>query len=143
MEIIQKNEQLQKQYELCISIPGVGMQLAVCLLVTTGAFTMFKNSRQLASYAGVAPFPYQSGTSIRGRNKVSHLADKELKSLLHMASLNAVRADNQLKLYYQRKKAEGKNALLILNTVRNKLLQRIMAVVDRGTLYVQLAQHAA
>lgn len=60
-----------------------------------------------------------------------------------MASLNAVRADNQLKLYYQRKKAEGKNALLVLNAVRNKLLQRIMAVVDRGTPYVQLAQHIA
>jgi len=143
MEIIQNNEQLKKQYELCTSIPGVGMQLTVCLLVTTGAFTLFKTSRKLACFAGVAPFPYQSGTSIRGRNKVSHLADKELKSLLHMASLNAVRADNQLKLYYQRKKAEGKNALLVLNTVRNKLLQRIMAVVDRGTPYVQLAQHAA
>jgi transposase len=141
MDIIQKNEQLKKQYELCTSIPGVGMQLAVYLLVTTGAFTLFKNSRKLACFAGVAPFAYQSGTSIRGRNKVSHLADKELKSLLHMASLNAVRADNQLKLYYQRKKAEGKNALLVLNTVRNKLLQRIMAVVDRGTPYVQLAQH--
>lgn len=143
LAIIQKNEQLKKQYELCTSIPGVGMQLAVCLLITTGAFTLFKNSRKLACFAGVAPFPYQSGTSIRGRNKVSHLADKDLKSLLHMASLNAVRADNQMKLYYHRKKAEGKNALLVLNSVRNKLLQRIMAVVDRGTPYVQLAQHLA
>lgn len=76
MEIIQNNEQLKEQNGLCTSIPGVGMQLTVSLIVTTGAFTLFKNSRQLACFAGVAPFPYQSGTSIKGRNKVSHLAER-------------------------------------------------------------------
>lgn len=143
LALIQSSTTLKAQYDLCRSIPGVGMQLSICLLVTTAAFSRFSNSRALACYAGVAPFPYQSGTSIRGRSRVSPLADVELKTLLHMASLNAKRSDKQLRLYYERKRSEGKNAMSVLNAIRNKLLQRIIAVVKRQKPYVELAQYAA
>ena len=55
---------LNEQYKLVTSIPGAGMQTAIYLLVATKGFDAFENWRQLACYAGVAPFPYQSGNHV-------------------------------------------------------------------------------
>jgi transposase len=76
-EVINSNQELKKTYDLVTSIPGVGMQIALSLIVTTRCFSTFKESRQLACYAGVAPFEYRSGSSIHGRTKVSHMANKK------------------------------------------------------------------
>jgi len=143
LEIINSHEILNKNYELIQSVPGVGPQTATYLLIVTKGFSTFNNARQLACYAGVAPFPYQSGTSIRGKNKVSHLADKKLKSLLNMCALNAKRCDYQLKKYFDEKVEKGKNKMLVLNNIRNKLLHRIFAVVKRQQPYVNTHNFAA
>jgi Transposase and inactivated derivatives len=140
--LIKSDDQMKKCLDLLCSIPGIGLQIAAQLLVTTHCFTCFDNSRQLACYAGLAPFEYSSGSSIRGRTKVSHLADKKIKSLLSMAALNAMRYDKQLKQYYARKTAEGKHVMVVQNAIRNKVLARAFAVIKRGTPYVQLATYA-
>jgi transposase len=141
--IIEAEGKLNEQYKLVTSIPGVGMQTAIYLLVATKGFDAFENWRQLACYAGVVPFPYQSGTSIRGRNKVHPLADKKLKSLLNMCAICAVRHDRELKAYYERKVKEGKAKMLIINNVRAKLLARVFAVIKRGTPFVYICKFAA
>lgn len=143
IEIINGNRELKKIYELITSVPGIGMQIAISLIVITRGFSCFQESRQLACYAGVAPFEYQSGSSIRGRTKVSHMANKKIKSLLHMGAIVAIRNDKQLKEYYCRKLKEGKNAMCVINAVRNKLIARIFAVVNRGTPFVQLYHHVS
>ena len=142
-EVINSDQELKKTYDLVTSVPGVGMQIALSLIVTTRCFSAFKDSRQLACYAGVAPFEYRSGSSIHGRTKVSHMANKKVKSLLHMGAIGAIRYDKQLKEYYDRKVQEGKNAMCVINAVRNKLIARIFAVVNRGTPFVNLNQHIA
>lgn len=142
-ELIASDEKLNQANKLIQTIPGVGEQLVTHMIVYTRCFTSFKTWRQFACYAGIAPFEYTSGSSIRGKSKVSHLANKKMKSLLHMGALNAVKHDAEMKNFYQRKKQEGKNPMLVLNAVRNKLLSRIFAVVSRGTPFVQLAKHAA
>lgn len=141
--IIKSNAELDCNYKLVQTIPGVGPHTAQYLLITTQGFTVFKDARQLACYAGVAPFPYQSGTSIKRRTKVNHMADKKLKSLIHMCALTAKKYDADIKIYYERKVAEGKNKMLVLNNVRNKLLQRIFAVVNRQQPYVNIKKFAA
>jgi len=138
-----EDQQLKNDYTLIQSIPGIGKQTALYLLIVTKGFTAFNNARQLACYAGVAPFPYQSGTSIKGRNKVSHLADKKLKSLLNMCALNAKRWDFEIEKYYNYKVAQGKNKMLVLNNVRNKLLTRVFAVTNRQQPYVNTKKFAA
>lgn len=143
LEIIKSNDTLIKQYNLIQSVPGVGPQTATYLLIVTKGFTSFKNARKLACYSGVAPFPYQSGSSIKGRNKVNHLADKKLKSLLNMCALNAKLYDYQLKKYFEDKVQEGKNKMLILNNIRNKILHRVFAVVKRQQPYVNTHNFAA
>jgi len=84
----------------------------------------------------VAPFPYQSGTSILGRNKVHHFADKKLKSLLNMCAIAAIQCDKELRRYYDKKVKEGKSKMLVINNIRCKLLARIFAVVNRKSPFI-------
>jgi transposase len=142
-DLISSDEELSRTYALVTSVPGIGPQTASHLIVTTRGFTTFGNSRQMACYAGVAPFEYSSGSSIRGKTRVSHLANKKLKSLFSLSALNAKRADKELGLYYKRKLAEGKNAMSVMNAIRNKLIGRVFAAVKRGTPYVPLMQYQA
>ena len=75
--IINSNDKLKKIFNLIVSVKGIGPQTAYYLIVNTAGFTRFANYRKFASYCGIAPFPYLSGTSIRGRSKVNHLANKK------------------------------------------------------------------
>lgn len=141
--IINSEYSLKTNHKLVQSIPGVGIQTATYLLIVTKNFTCFTDARKLACYSGIAPFPYQSGTSIKGRNKVSQLADKKLKSLLNMCALSTKKYDPDIKLYYERKVKEGKNKMLVINNLRNKILARIFAVVKRQQPYVNIQKFAA
>ena len=132
---IKTSPRLQTNFELLQSIPGVGPQTALFMLVFTGNFSRFTDPKKLASYSGVAPFAYESGTSVRGRTKVNRMANMKLKSLLHMASMSAVKMSGEMKDYYKRKVGEGKNKMSVLNAIRNKLVHRMVAVIERQTGY--------
>lgn len=141
--IIAQTEKVKEQHKLVTSIPGIGTQTAIYLIITTNCFESFENWRKLACYAGVAPFEYSSGSSIMGPNRVNHLADKKMKSLLQMCVLTAIKNDKELGDYYSRKKEEGKNSMLIMNNIRCKLLARTFAVIKRGTPFVNFQKFAA
>lgn len=132
-EIIDKDTNLKNKYKLARSVPGIGKITAMTLLYYTNEFTLFRSAKQLACYCGVAPFAHESGTSVRGKTRVSNFANKALKKLLHLASMAAIKADQELRAYYKRKVAEGKNKMLVLNAIRNKILQRLVAVMNRNT----------
>ena len=123
---------LEKQLK---SVPGVGNILCWNLIVKTNEFKTITEPRKLACYSGVAPFRNTSGISVFGKNRVSNLADKSLKKLLHLGAMSAVRLENDLALYYQRKASEGKNKMLVLNAVRNKIIHLIFALIKNQTFY--------
>lgn len=141
--IIESEPELKKQFELITSIKGVGTQTALFMISLTNGFTLFKNHRAFASYAGIAPFPYSSGTSINGRNKVNHLANKKMKTLLSSCATSAISFNPEMRIYYQRRIKEGKHKMSTINVVRNKMLARIFAVVKRGTPYVDTFGYAS
>jgi transposase len=134
-EFIKADENLNKQFDLITSVKGVGKIMALLLLIYTQGCTKIVDGRKLACYSGVAPFEYRSGTSIMGRTSVSKFANSDLKRVLHMAAVSSVQHNAELKAYYLRKVAEGKSKMAVINAVRNKLLHRIVAVVQRGTPY--------
>jgi transposase len=134
-EILEENQDMKKNVELIKTIPGVGEQTAVNMLVSTQNFTLFKSAKHLACYAGVVPFLNESGTIVK-RARVSKMANQKLKMLLHLAAMAAIRTKSDLKAYYIRKVAEGKNKMSVLNAVRNKLVHRIWAVLQRQTPFV-------
>ena len=74
-ELINKDEKMKKNYELLTSIPGISLVNAVNLIVFTGNFGFFEDSRKFASYCGVAPFEYSSGTSV---NRGTHVCNMQI-----------------------------------------------------------------
>lgn len=142
MEVtLQEDEQIQNHFRLITSVVGIGMVTAIAFLIYTQDFTAFDNGRQFACYAGVAPFEYSSGSSIRGKTKISPLANRKMKALLSNCASAAVQHDPELKAYYQRKLKQGKAKMSVLNAVRAKLINRVFATVDRGTEYVVIKQY--
>lgn len=135
IEALSKQEEsIQTNITLLKSLPGVGLQNALQFIIRTDNFKNFSSAKQLACYAGVIPFSNESGTIIK-KARVSHMANQTLKQLIHMAAMCAIRIKGELKDYYIRKVAEGKNKMSALNAVRNKLIQRMFAVIQRQTPY--------
>ena len=135
-DLLKADESLQTNYQLMCSITGIGFASAVHLLIATENFTRFTDVRKLICYCGVAPFEHSSGTSIRGKVRVSQLANKKIKSLLTMAAISAIQHDPELKLKYEQKVKEGKAKMCVINIIRAKLLERVFAVIKRQSPYV-------
>jgi len=134
-QLIRSNEPTSKNYDLLTSIKGVGPVLATYTIAYTGNFTRFKNPRQFACFVGIAPFPYKSGTSVKGKTKVSPLANKKIKSILYLSASSAAQYNGELKAYYKRRLAEGKTEMSTLNVIRNKIVARMFAVVRKQNKY--------
>jgi transposase len=134
-EIIKADEQMYHQAKLIRSVPGAGKVLCWMMLAKTESFTTITEPRKMACYSGVVPFANQSGTSLRGKERVSSYADKAIKTVLHLAAMSAIRLKNDLSEYYQRKVAQGKNRMSVLNAVRNKIIHRIFAVIKNQQPY--------
>lgn len=135
-ELIKNDEGLSKLFNLLTSIPGIGKITSAELICFTNEFKSYTEAKQLACYCGVAPFEHTSGTSIRGKTRVSHMANKSLKTKLHLCAMVAIQHDPEIKTYFERKVKEGKNKMLVINAVRNKLVHRIAAVVKRQTPFI-------
>lgn len=132
---VKEDDILEKQYYLVKSVHGIGSQTAMFIVVLTQGFTMFDDYRKFACYCGLAPFGNTSGTTLKGKPKVSHLANKRIKTLLTMCALNTIKKDNEFKRYYDRKIKEGKHHSAVLNVLRNKLVSRAFAAVLKDRPY--------
>lgn len=134
-ELIKEDETLNQLYEQVTSVKGIGLVVGLSIIVLTNEFKVIDDPRKMACHCGVAPFPYQSGKSIKGRTKVSHRAHKPIKALLNLAARSSVSSSGELRDYYDRKVGEGKNKMLVLNAIRNKLIHRVFACVRDGRKY--------
>lgn len=138
-EIIESQKKLKQNYEKITQVIGVGPIIAAKCIAVTNNFLAFKDGRKFSCYSGFAPFPYESGSSVKGKTKTHFLRDKPLKALLIKGALTAIRHDPQLKKYYNRKINEGKHERSVKNAVANKLILRIFAVVNREEPFVKLS----
>lgn len=141
--IINSNPSLKQNQCLLQSIKGVGKVLSVAMIIKTRNFSRFQNARKFACFCGTAPFENTSGTSIRAKPRVSHLADKTMKTLLDLSAKSAIQYDKELRDYYLRRTANGKSKMSTINIVRNKILYRMFAVVKRQTPFVENYLQAA
>lgn len=144
--IVQKlnaNTITKRQYKLLLSVPGIGPVTAAYLIACTNGFSQCTSGKQLACYCGVVPFDHQSGISIKGKHRVHKMANKTLKSLLHMGAISVMKYNQSFKAYIARKKAEGKHIMSILNAIKNKLVLRAFAVVRNDKPYVENLCNAA
>lgn len=134
---IQANDLTKKQYQLLLSIRCIGPVTASYLIACTNAFTLCSSGKQLACYCGVVPFEYQSGISIKGKHHVHKMANKNLKALLHLCALSAIKYVQEIKDYFNRKIEAGKHKMSVINAIRNKLILRVFAVIRNDKPFVQ------
>ena len=130
---------LARQKELLVSIDGVGDRIAINMIAITGGFTRFQNARQFCSFAGLTPYRYDSGTSIRSKAKISKRSNQTMKALLHMSAVNVATRmkSGEYKEYYERKLKEGKHIMCIMNVLRAKLVHRMFSVIRRNEEYTK------
>jgi transposase len=117
------------------SIPGIGDKTAVMLVVLTDGFDRFKSGSELCSYAGLTPIIRQSGSSVKGRPRISKIGNQKLRNLLFMCSFNACKYNKACREIYERIVAKGKSKKLALIAVCNKLLKQAFAIAKSGLIY--------
>jgi transposase len=117
------------------SIPGIGERTAIYLLLLTEGFTRFVTADQLVSYAGISPTIRESGTSIRGRSRISKMGNRKLRNLLFMCAFNACKSNSACRVLYERLVNKGKSKKLALIAVSNKLLGQAFAIARSGIPY--------
>lgn len=117
------------------SIPGIGRKTAIMLIVLTDGFERFNTASELCSYAGITPVIRQSGSSVRGRARISKIGNRKLRNLLFMCSFTACKHNKACKDLFDRIVAKGKSKKLALLAVCNKLLKQSFAIAKSGLIY--------
>lgn len=123
-----------KEYQLLLSIKGIGKYSATALLGFLQKMDHFSRGKEVASFLGLAPQISQSGKD-KGKAWLSKKGNGYLRRLLYLAALSASRSNAQCRELYQRLLAKGKPKKVALIAVANKLLRQAFAVLKSGCPY--------
>lgn len=129
-----KQEQ-QQQLTLLKGIPGLGTKTALFLIVITDGFEKFETSNQLCSFVGITPTIRQSGSSVKGKSRISKVGNQKLRNLLFLCAFSACKHNRACKEIYERIVSKGKSKKLALIAVANKLLKQAFAIAKSGLPY--------
>lgn len=105
------------------------------LIVITDGFSKFETGAQLCSYTGITPTIRESGSSVRGRSRISKVGNRKLRNLLFLCAFSACKQNKACKEVYERITNKGKSKKLALIAVSNKLLKQAFAIVKSGRPY--------
>jgi len=125
---IDQHPQLKQQRDLLCTIPGIGQATAQRLLSEMSGIE-FGRARQLAAYAGLVPSPRESGTSVRGRARLSKRGNVHLRRALYWPAIVAMRHNPVLRAFAQRLLKSGKPKLVVIAAVMRKLLHLVFGVL--------------
>jgi len=134
-DIVKSDENLKKEIDLICTIPGVGELTAVIVLAETNGFELIRNRRQLTSYAGLDIKEKQSGTSIKGKPRISKKGNRSLRKAMHFPALVAVKWDENFRELYARIVSKHGIKMKALVAVQRKLLEMIFIVFKNRTRY--------
>jgi transposase len=124
-------------YKKLKTIPSIGRKSAIMLIAITNEFKNFENSKQLSSYIGISPRIYQSGTSVNGKGKICKMGMSQMRKILFMGSLTAIRYNLACKQMFDRLVEKGKPKKVALVAVMNKLIKQVFAVGTKLENYVE------
>jgi len=133
LELVKQDQ--QQQLTLLKSIPGMGVKTALFLIVVTDGFSKFEKASQLCSYAGITPTIRESGSSVRGRSRISKVGNRKLRNLLFLCAFSACKHNKACREVYERIVNKGKSKKLALIAVANKLLKQAFAIAKSGLPY--------
>ena len=126
---IDQNPTLKSQRNLLLSIPGVGEATAALLLAELGHIERFEDARAVAAFAGLVPRHRQSGTSVRGRSRLSKVGSPRLRKALYFPAITALRFNPLIRALGLRLKEKGKPKMLMIGAAMRKLLHLAYGVL--------------
>jgi transposase len=134
-EIVRQDKQLMKQVETITSIPGIGQLTAVIVLAETNGFELIRNKKQLVSYSGLDIREKQSGTSVKGKAKISKKGNRHLRKAMHLPSLSAIRNNHRFKAIFIRLVSKHGIKMKAAVAVQRKLLELIYVIWKTNKVY--------
>ena len=126
---IDQNPGLKQKQDLLQSIPGIGTVVSQNLLSWISRIEAFDSARDLAAFAGLTPKRHESGSSVRGKTRLSKIGHADLRRLLYFPAMNAIRHNPLLKAFAERLRQNGKAPKLILAAAMRKLLHIAFGVL--------------
>jgi len=133
----------QQQLTLLTSVPAIGQKTALFLIIITDGFSKLETASQLCSYVGITPTTRESGSSVKGRARISKAGNRKLRNVLFLCYFNACkpsgsqvcRHNKACRELYERIVQKGKSKKLALIAVCNKLLKQAFAIAKSGLMY--------
>lgn len=133
--IIKTDNEVQCAVTIITSIPGIGQLTAATVLAETNCFELIRNKRQLTSYAGLDIREKQSGTSVKGKPRISKRGNKNLRKAMHLPALAAIRHDEHFKSIYARLVAKHGIKMKAAVAIQRKLLELIYTIYKTNKPY--------
>lgn len=125
-------QEYKEEYKLLNSIPGIGLKVSAMIIAVFNGFKNFASAKQACSFAGIAPSPYESGTSVKGRGSISKRGNTFARKMLYMGALSASIFNPLIKQQYQRLLKNGKSKMVAMIAAANKLLRQAFGVIKSG-----------
>ena len=135
MVLIRSEAQISRLVKLLCSIPGIGILTAATILAETNGFDLIRNKRQLTSFAGLDVKEHTSGTSVKGKTRISKRGNRHLRKCLYMPSLAAIQYDERFKAIYHRLTSTHGIKMKALVAVQRKMLEMTYTVVKTNKEY--------
>lgn len=127
-----ENADLKRQKDLLVSIPGISDLTAASLLAEIGSFCSFDSARQVAAFAGLTPRQHCSGSSVRGKPRLSKIGNARIRKALYFPAMVALRFNPVLQELSKRLKARGKCPMVIIGAAMRKLVHLAYGVLKTG-----------
>jgi transposase len=134
-QLVKQDDQINQSIDVICSIPGVGRLTAATVLAETNGFELIRNKRQLTSYAGLDVREKQSGTSIKGKPRISKKGNRHLRKAMHLPALTAIRHEKKFKAVFVRLVSKHGIKMKAVVAVQRKLLEMIYTVYSKNTAY--------
>ncbi|WP_313228377.1 IS110 family transposase [Leclercia sp.] len=131
---VRSDDNLNKQDELIQSVPGIGA-VSSYLILSFISGKGFRKAKEVTAYLGLNPCHHQSGSSVRGKTRMSKMGDARLRSALYMPALTALKHNPDVKAFAQRLLLAGKPRMLVVGAVMRKLVHIIFGVLKSGTAF--------
>jgi transposase len=125
---IGQDEKLNEDINLICSIPGVGTLTAATVLAETNGFELIRNKRQLTSYAGLDVKEKQSGTSVKGKPRISKRGNKYLRKAMYLPALATIRSDERYKGIFARLVSKHGIKMKAAVAIQRKVLELIYII---------------
>lgn len=134
-EHIDNDSTLKNKGSLLDSIPGIGERTIATLLSYYADATRFNNARQAVAYAGLDPRQHQSGSSVKGKPRLSKIGHAFIRKALYMPAMVALYKTDWGKLFRLRLEAAGKAPKLIIGAMMRKLIHVAFGVLKSGKMF--------